>query len=364
MNKCYLLYLFCLVFLSCNKKTTEEGQKILAVYTSKIFILLLIAISYSCTQITDTEKYQKSRDKIVPVKDKIKEIKIEEVLIGRMSQPYLIDKYLIIIDHASPDQLIHLFDKNDFHYLASTAYKGQGPGEIATIGHIEYDKMHHKIYVTDHGKQKIFSYNPDSILANPNYMPEVKMEMKISLFPDEYKYINDTLCIGRVIKPIGTNNYKPTLGKWNMQTGDIKLMKYEHPDIKKVRFTSAVSAEHNMYLQCYTQHDLMTICNLDGDLIHNIYGPHWNPEITQTGYYWNAQFCDDKIIASFSGGDHRTEDKYPTQFLVFNLNGDYLKTLDIGYKMLRFCYDPENNRLILCMNDEIQFGYLDLDGVI
>lgn len=326
--------------------------------------LLLITLFCGCTQKTDTEKYQKSRNNIVNVRDKVREIEIEDVLIGRTSLPYIADKYLIITDYESPDQQIHLFDKNDFHYLASTAYKGQGPGEITIVGHVEYDKAHSRIYVTDHGKRKIFSYNPDSILANPDYMPDVKMEMKASLFPDTYQYISDTLCIGRVIKPIGTNNFKPYIAKWNMATGEIELMKYEHPDIKKVRFTSTVSTEHNMYLQCYSRHDLMTICNLDGDLICNIYGPDWTADSSDISHYWNVNVCGDKIIASYSGGDHRTEAYYPTKFLVFNLNGDYLKTLETGYRIVRFCYDEDNNRIIMCMDDDIQFGYLDLNEVI
>lgn len=326
--------------------------------------LFFIAICWSCTQSSDTEKYQKTRDNIINIRDRIKEIEIEDVLIGRISWPHIIDKYLIISDYESPDQQIHLFDKSNFRYLTSTAYKGQGPGEIANIGHIAYDKARRLFYVTDHGKQKIFSFNLDSVLANPSYMPETKIDIKISLFPDEYQYINDTLCIGRVIEPIGNNDFKPYVGIWNMLTGEIKLMKYEHPDIKKVRFTATVSKEHNMYLVCYSRRDLMTICDLDGNLKYNIYGPKWMSDGAQISHYWDAKFCGDKIIVAYSGGDRRTDAYYPTKFLVFNLNGDYLQTLETGYKIVRYCYDQENNRLIICMNDDIQFGYLDLDGIL
>lgn len=323
--------------------------------------LLLIALCCGCAQSATTEKYQKSRNNIVNIHDKIKEIEIEDVLIGKISLPYIIDKYLIISDYESPDQLIHIFDKNTFRYLTSTAYKGQGPGEIAMIGHIEYDKARRKFYVTDHGKQKIFSYDLDSVLSDPSYMPEVKLDMDINLFPDIYKYIDDTLCIGRVIKPIGTNDFKPYVAKWNMLTGNMQLMKYEHPDIQKVRFSSEVSPEHNMYLQCYSRHDLMTICDLNGNLKYNIYGPAWTSNVSQTSHYWEAVFCGDRIIASYSGGDRRTNTDFPTKLLVFNLEGDYLQTLETNYRISRFCYDRENNRLIFCMDDEIQFGYLDLD---
>ena len=111
--------------------------------------------------------------------------------------------------------------------------------------------------------------------------------------------------------------------------------------------------------------DLMTICDFNGNLKCNIYGPKWVNEKTQTQHYsLGVEFCGDKILALYSGGDHRTDAYYPTKFLVFDLNGNYLKTLETGYMITDFCYDKENNRLIINLNDEIQFAYLDLEGII
>ena len=59
-------------------------------------------------------------------------------------------------------------------------------------------------YVSDHGKNKIFSYDMDSVLADPDYTPSVKLVMDKTNFPSEYEYINDTLCIARTILPIGS----------------------------------------------------------------------------------------------------------------------------------------------------------------
>lgn len=50
--------------------------------------------------------------------------------------------------------------------------------------------------------------------------------------------------------------------------------------------------------------------------------------------------------------------------MVFDLDGNYLKTLDVGYDILSMCYDDEQNRLIMNFNDDIQIGYLDLDDLI
>ena len=83
--------------------------------------------------------------------------------------------------------------------------------------------------------------------------------MKKKLFPDDYLYLNDTLCIAKIIEPIGNNDYKPSVARWNMATEEINPMPYEYPDLKKVRFIYAASAEHQLYVQCYTQYDLSLI---------------------------------------------------------------------------------------------------------
>ncbi|GHT36756.1 hypothetical protein FACS189414_0720 [Bacteroidia bacterium] len=76
--------------------------------------------------------------------------------------------------------------------------------------------------------------------------------MKVSeqQYPMAYKYFSDTLCIGLIFEPIGNADYKPSVGKWNMLTGEIQFMKYEHPKIKKrKRISFAVSIEHEIYIR-------------------------------------------------------------------------------------------------------------------
>ena len=328
------------------------------------YLFFIFILCWSCT--SETEKKQKNRNNIIHVKDKMKEIVIEDVLIGQYSRMYLAGKHLIISDLSSVDAQIHLFDKNNFNYLSSTAPRGQGPDEITRMGHIESDETTRIIYVSDHGKNKIFSYDLDSILVNPQYKPKEKMKMKSDLFPDNYLYVNDTLCIGLVIAPVGNADYKPTVAKWNMRTGEIQPMKYEHPDIGKKRITFAASMKHGIYVECYSYHDLMTICDLDGNLKYNIYGQNWDNRISnQTNHYGKVRFVEDKIFTVYSGKKNtfNAEDS-PTKFFVFDMNGDYLKTIETNYKIVDFCYDQDNSRIIIALDDEMQFAYLDLDGLI
>ncbi|MDR3309440.1 MAG: 6-bladed beta-propeller, partial [Tannerella sp.] len=58
------------------------------------------------------------------------------------------------------------------------------------------------------------------------------------------------------------------------------------------------------------------------------------------------------------------KDSYATKFFVFDLTGEYIQTIETGYRIGSFRFDKENNRLIMVFDDEIQFGYLELDGLL
>ena len=78
-----------------------------------------------------------------------------------------------------------------------------------------------------------------------------------------------------------------------------------------------------------------------------------------------AYFCGDKIVTAYSGKHRQEKDGFTASLLlVFDLEGNYLKTLDVGRPVVRLCYDDHNKRLLLSMNDEMQFGYLPLDELL
>lgn len=55
---------------------------------NKLLYLLLIAVCWSCSQDSETEKHQSKRDQVVDVRDKMKEFSTQDVLIGRISRTY------------------------------------------------------------------------------------------------------------------------------------------------------------------------------------------------------------------------------------------------------------------------------------
>ena len=328
----------------------------------------LMVLGLSCTQPPVQEKYQKSRDKVVDVLDKVVEIGTGDVLVGNNNQLYVLGDYLIVVEYnwTAIDKIVHLFDRFTYKPVLSTVNKGQGPGEIANPGVLIMNEQKGCFYFPDNARMKLYTYVLDSLLVNPDYMPAVKCTFPEDRVPSDVVYVSDTLCSGRTIVPIGTNDFKTAVGCWNMQTGKVRLMPYEHPEIKKKRAACIVSMEHGIYVDVYSRDDLLTICDLDGNLKYNVYGPVWrHGEWNDVYQHIDGVFCGDKIVTAYSGKHRQEEDGFTASLLlVFDLDGNYLKTLDVGRPVVRLCYDDRNKRLLLSMNDEMQFGYLSLDELL
>ena len=89
----------------------------------KLLPLLLITLCWSCTEKSGLEKYQDKRDNVVNVKNKIKEIVIDDVLIDSHVKLYLMGDYLLIEDYRSFDKFIHIFDKKHSNTVPALVIK-------------------------------------------------------------------------------------------------------------------------------------------------------------------------------------------------------------------------------------------------
>ena len=332
----------------------------------KWYIFIFIVCCFACTE-NKTEKHQGKRDNVVEVSEKLIKIELKDLLVNGGASPYIIGDYLVIKDSKSYDKLIHIFDKSSLGYISSAMQLGRGPGEITNIGQLQFDKTNNQLLVTDHTKYCVFAYNMDSLLSNPLHIPYIKARLDNKEFIDRNVYINDTLSYGKSIVPTSNSTFSEYMAKWNMKSGVIEKMPYDHPDIERKRISFAVSEKYGLYVECYNFRDLMTICSLDGELKHNIYGPKWdNQESGIVFYGYGVAFCGDKILALYSGTSDGASRSfiYPTKFLVFDIEGNYIKTLETGRNIIYFCYDDENDRVIMSLDDEMQFAYLDLNGLL
>ena len=324
-------------------------------------LIALMALICACSPQNEKEKHQSSRSNVTDVKKQIKEINTGDVLIGNYSRMYLSSQHLIIADSKAYDKAIHLFDKTDFHSVVSIGTIGQGPNEITNMGSICIDDVKNKLYVIDHGKQKILSYDVDSILTMPDtYIHQTKAKIKNNQFPSNPIYINDTLSYGRVITPTSPGTFDQMIGKWNMLTSEVQIIGEKHPEVKNKRSLIDVSVEKGIIAEVYINHDLMNISDLNGNILCYIYGPDWGTQGLET--FEDVMITSDHILTTYSGGQwgQGKTDKIH----VFDLKGNYQKTLNIGYNMLDCNYDPTLHRLFMVFDDEIQFGYLNLEGII
>jgi hypothetical protein len=57
----------------------------------------------------------------------------------------IMDDYLMIRDYHSPEKLVYFFDRHTFEYLGNFIPRGQGPGEVANIGHIAVDEAGNRL---------------------------------------------------------------------------------------------------------------------------------------------------------------------------------------------------------------------------
>jgi len=329
------------------------------------FLFATLLLTACGTNGSKLEKVQNERSEVVNVKNMVKEIDTGDVLIASVARLFSSDKYLLIADFKGYDKLIHLFDNENYSHVCSVGELGQGPYEITNMGTIVVNEDQNEFYVSDHGKMKIFGYDIDSLLLSPDlYRQHVKAELKNSMFPSSYYYVNDTLSYARVIMPTSVSTFEQAVAKWNMQTGEMEVMPYTHPEIDNKRSIFDVSVENNFYVEAYLRHDLLSICDLDGNLRCNIYGPDWNGGgKSDISCFGDVVITRENIVATYSGGNYN-EAYFPTKILIFDLSGNYIKTLDVGYKISDCCYDETNNRIVMVFDDEIQFGYLDLNTLI
>ena len=84
--------------------------------------------------------------------------------------------------------------------------------------------------------------------------------------------------------------------------------------------------------------DLISLYNLDGELQCNVYGPNWDEKGDRKEHFKDAAICGDKIVVSCIGEDWNHNDG-ARLLHVFNIAGDYLKTLDVGRKINGLCCD-------------------------
>lgn len=325
-------------------------------------MIIYLTFITSCWSGSDeTIIVQKKRDNITHVKSSIQQFSPNEVY-SSWAYISVLGNYTSIIDSHSYDHIINLYDK-DVNLKGKAGEIGVGPGEISTLGGVVYDENRNMIYVLDLGGKRTFSFCLDSIIKNPSYKPIIKHRLNGSMFPTYFVYINDTLSYGTIAQYVGPNTVREKAGKWNMKTGAIEVHNCDFENQNSWRVVSSYSKEYKVLVECSRSYDQINIFDKDLNLMHRIHGPNWHEKVDYIYHFNWVLFYKNYILASYDGTKFE-ENNRPTIVHVFDLEGNYIKTLDIGYKIWRMSTDEENARLYFTFDDVIQFGYLDLKGIL
>lgn len=330
------------------------------IFTLHLIILDLVLCQCKSTVNNDLEIYQSDRTNVICVHDDIKEIVLNEVLLSDQTKTYRIGKYIAIKDYRETNGFIHLFDIKSFKYIASFGQIGTGPSEFTSHGDIVYNPEDREIYVSDYGSYNILAFPEDSIIYGHNKSPYIKYSMDPNSFANKYFYINDTISYCKTVNPINISTYYECTGVLNMKTGSVKRFEYKHPEISMKKMSLALSYADNLYAECNVNYDLISLFNLKGELIKNIYGPQWGK--THLSCFGDATFTEDYLIAIYNGEEF--EKHLPaSRCIVFNKQGDYIATLELNYNIRSVLYIKESNNLLFSFDDVIQLGYLNLNDI-
>ena len=263
-----------------------------------------------------------------------------------------------------------MFDKNTFKYITSTGFIGKGPGEIIVPGRLGIDKKNKIFWVPDHGKQIMYKFPLDSVLNNKTFKPTIKKELHNNLFLARFGFLNDSIALGKAVHATSISSFEMAMAKLNINTNITEKFGFENPKAvgKKSNSVFALSIDNNFYVNCYMLCDLMTICDLKGNLEYNIYGPGWfDKEQDKKDYFNDVDLISNKIIASYTGEKswvikgNITKSNEPSKFIVFDNKGNYLKTIECGFEFSNFCIDEKNKRIIAFFVDrEEPLGYFDI----
>lgn len=336
---------------------------------NKIFCIVFFILGIISCNNHKNEKYLGDCNNIIYTKDSIRNINTN-IIFGR-SDLYVIDSFLVVSERTpSGEKGVHLFNKNNFHYVTSTVILGKGPNEVTEHGTISFNKKDRSLWISDYGKMVMWKFPLDSILNNKNYKPTEKKDLSIT-FMERYSFFNDSIAIGKAVT-LFNNTFEMKMAKLNLFTNEIEGYGYEHPRATDEKSNSEfkLSLKDSIYINCYAFCDLMTICDLDGQLICNVYGHDWGTKREKMKtYYYDVDIINGNIVASYVDGkriivdqNQRERGNIPTKFMLFDLKGNYKKTIETGYRFISFCVDEDNNRIIAYYDGrENPLGYFNLN---
>ncbi|MCM1390746.1 MAG: hypothetical protein NC216_10455 [Bacteroides sp.] len=311
-----------------------------------------------------TEHHERKRDNIIDV---LHIISIDDKLpeIHAVTSMYICGDTLLFRDAMSRGLVFTAYDIKRDSVIGQFGKFGNGPGEIANFGAVFYDPETQNLYGANANQGKIVGFHLPEAIPNPTYDAFEKCKMDFqngnNAILSPY-FINDTTVICCVYIPDKeTRGIISRIGKLNLRDSRVDIIDSTKA-IAKSRCHIAVSPEKNVVLSVDNNHDLIKIFNTEGKPLSYIYGPDYEADPPRgKRFFSDLQISGNKMLATYSGEHTRNSDK---NIMIFDLDGNYLKTLRFPYSINSFVYHPGTDRLYLNTDGETQFGYINLQETL
>ena len=332
----------------------------------KLMSFAIVSLLCSCRQSNDSvaEVHSDSRDKVTTVT--LNSIDDDLPPIHSDARFYISGDTLYINDYKSTYLQFIAYDLNNAKYIGAFGKYGLGPGEIANFGSLFFDRHRGIMYGMNLAKWEIDGFDIKEALADSSYKAFVKVKLTEN---DERPinhatYVNDTTIYCAVYVPEEHGmQLSSHVGKFNLLSGKSEIL---DSVAEPGRHTGVIEVmpSQNRIFEIGITHDRIRIYNLDGNLIKTVYGPDFKEKHDRRTYYFaSTALAGDKLLAVYSGKDARHKDA-DREIVVMDLDGNYIKTLDIGARIASIAYYDKTDRVYVSQYGEPQFGYFNLSEVL
>ena len=281
------------------------------------------------------------------------------------TQVYIIGDTLIFHDTKSIDRQFHAFDVKTHRPLGSFGKFGNGPGEIANFAYIFIDAEKRILYGTNFNQWNVAGFQLDSALADTTYNAFVKAKLigteGHSTVPKSPYLINDSIAVcSRLVPAEDWSSFKNSLGCLNINSGESYSLNDMLGD-KDSKNVIATSPKENLIVAVATTHDWIRFFDMGGNLKNSLFGPDFVEKKTKNLIYFHSVLItDDKFFASYDGKKIQPRTEYE-DIVVFNHDGEYIKSLRVYGAIWGLAYHKGTNRLYVTLDGEPQFSYIQLD---
>lgn len=261
---------------------------------------------------------------------------------------------------------------NDLMFTAYNAMTGQtlgrfgifgaGPGEISNVGCRMIDAKNRILYCRNSSQWNYVGFELDKAIGDPYYKAFVKLrhtKTDDKRIPSvSATYINDSTVINASRVP---NNdwsaFDMRIGKLDLRSGESTYLNQTPLETGSIYHVAASEAQ-NLIVASGQNVDHINIYDLEGNLKRSIYGPNYQEKLKKVYYNSSPVITDERIYVIYRKPGSRHD--YGNEIVEFDLDGNYIRTLDTGIPVIRIVYHTKTNRLYFGSTAEPQFGYIQL----